>query len=121
MKGIELSFNLEFGTRHDEVAGVYVGWCPLLDVYSQADTKEQAEEAVVDATQAYIVTCYELDTLHKVLRKQGLTRASAPPADVDKQFISIHGFEDFKDQFEREFSVDLLVAQSKGQDLACVR
>lgn len=35
--------------RFDEDAKVWVGWCPALDVFSQGEDKDQAEEATRDA------------------------------------------------------------------------
>lgn len=112
MDMLQLQFRLKFGTRHDADAGVYVGYCPALKLYSQGRTQDEAETAVVSAAQLFIVSCYERDILHSVLRKRGMTRASAgmaqTTADEEKEFIAVGRFEN---QFWRDVPISLLAAQ----------
>ncbi len=38
----------------DAATGVYVGWCPALDVYSQGETEREARCAAIDAVELYV-------------------------------------------------------------------
>lgn len=116
---LTVTFNLMFGTRHDEQANVHVGYCPMLNVYSQGTSEDEAQEAVVDAAKLFIITCYKRNILHKVLRERGMTEAAAPAIPAEhRQFISI---EHYENQFEREVPIELLSAQSAEAFSACVR
>jgi len=120
MQSLEVTFSLAFGTRRDEDADVYVGYCPLLNLYSQGTTEEEAETAVVDAAQLFIVTCYGRDTLHRVLRSRGMKKAIPGTARSESsQYITVKEFkelEDYDRPFERDVSIDLLAGV--GQDAA---
>jgi hypothetical protein len=113
MKPVQVSFRLQFATRRDDEANVYVGYCPALKLYSQGITEEQAAEAVVSAVKLFLVACYERDILHSALRNRGMTRASSMVADQitkdeRKEFISIRPFEK---EFWRDVPINLLAAQ----------
>jgi len=115
---VEVKFRLAFGTRKDEAADVHVGYCPLLNLYSQGTTEEEAQDAIVDAAQLFIVTCYGRNTLHRILRDRGMVRAVVPSeARADnRQYIAVQEIDNYPNQFEREVPIDLLA--SVGQDLA---
>jgi len=120
MTPIEVSFRLKFAIRHDSDAGVYVGYCPSLRVYSQGRTDQEVEEAVVSAAKLFIVACYERDILHSVLRKRGMTRAVGGPAkfaelqsNPDKEFI--HVAPRFDREFWRDVPISLLASHESVQ------
>jgi hypothetical protein len=113
MQPIQVSFRLQFATRRDDEANVYVGYCPALKLYSQGITEHQAEEAIVSAVKLFLVACYERDILHSALRNRGMTRASSMVADKimkddRKEFISVRPFEK---EFWRDVPINLLAAQ----------
>lgn len=115
MSEITVEFRLLFGTRRDDEANVYVGYCPALGVYSQGSSEDEAAHAVEDAAQLFIVSCYQRDILHSVLRKKGMT--TAEPGTVpteDHQYIKIANFEN---TFERSIPVNLLSAQMQEAEL----
>ena len=58
----------------------YVAACPILDVYSQGDTSEQARNNLVEALTLFIMSCLERGTLDAVLKECGFHphRASLP-------------------------------------------
>ena len=113
MKPIQVSFRLQFATRRDDEANVYVGHCPALKLYSQGTTEQEAQEAIVSAVKLFLVACYERDILHSALRSRGMTRASSMVAaqitnDERKEFISVRPFEK---EFWRDVPINLLAAQ----------
>ena len=52
---------------------VYVSHCPVLDVYSQGDSEQEAGANLFEALQLFIQSCYERGTLDAVLKECGFT------------------------------------------------
>ena len=117
---LEVKFRLRFGIRRDEEAEVHVGYCPLLNLYSQGTTSEEAEKAIIDAAQQFIAICYRRNTLGRVLRDRGLVDA-APAEEHRGQFIAVEIIQDYDREFEIDVPIDLLAASvAVGQEqLAC--
>lgn len=112
---VQVNFHLLFGTRRDQEAGVHVGYCPALNIYSQGRSEDEAQEAVVDAAKLFIINCYRRDILNRVLRDCGMTEA-VEGSTGSKQFIEI---EHFDHQFERDVPIELLSAQYAEATAAC--
>lgn len=85
---LELSVKLMCFFR--EEAGQWVAGCPSLDVYSQGDTPEDAQEALREAVGMWIESCLERDTLEQAMREVGWHRippgATPPPG---AEFIGV--------------------------------
>lgn len=120
MTPVQVSFRLKIATRHDSEAGVYVGYCPSLNLYSQGRTDHEAEDAAVSAATLFIVACYERDILHRVLRKRGMTKAtpgSAALAEMranpDREFIAVEPA--FDREIWRDVSISLLASQEGNE------
>ncbi len=118
---LEVKFRLRFGIRHDEEADVHVGYCPLLNLYSQGTTSDEAEKAIIDAAQQFIAISYKRNTLGRVLRNRGMVDA-APAVEHRGQFIAVEVVQ--KEEYDREFEIDvpidLLASAAVGQEqLAC--
>lgn len=114
---VQVSFRLQFATRRDDEANVYVGYCPALKIYSQGKTEQESEEAVVSAVKLFLVACYERDILHSALRSRGITRATSMVAsqltnDPRKEFISI---KEFDREFWRDVPINLVAAQEVNE------
>jgi hypothetical protein len=113
---LTVTFSLLFATRHDEQANVHVGYCPMLNIYSQGRSEDEAQEAVVDAAKLFIIACYKRDILHKVLRERGMTEAATPAKRAgDRQFIRI---EHYEKQFERQVPIELLSSAQNMEAIA---
>ena len=69
-----------------EKPGMYVSYCPALDVCSQGATIREAKANIIEATQLLIETCYERGTLHRLLTTRGFhsksRRRAKPPVDL---------------------------------------
>ena len=50
---------------------MYVSHCLELDLYSQGDTLKEAKANIIEATQLFIESCFERNTLHDVLLECG--------------------------------------------------
>ena len=118
MAAIQVQFRLKFATRHDERASVYVGYCPALGLYSQGTTESEAGEAVVNAAKLFIVTCYERDILHTVLRGRGMTKAVADVKELleknEEEFTAVHPHR-FDKEFFRDVPINLIAAKESGK------
>ncbi|MGU9951876.1 MAG: type II toxin-antitoxin system HicB family antitoxin [Gammaproteobacteria bacterium WSBS_2016_MAG_OTU1] len=54
-----------------EKPGMYVSYCPALDVYSQGKTIAEAKKNIIEATTLFIESCFEGGTLSDVLHESG--------------------------------------------------
>ena len=56
----------------------YISHCPLLDVYSQGSTQDEALENIVEALELFIESCYSRGCLDEVLKDCGFALESSP-------------------------------------------
>ena len=54
-----------------EKPGLYVSYCPALDLYSQGKTERDAEKKIIEATELFIGSCLERGVLNEVLKECG--------------------------------------------------
>jgi predicted RNase H-like HicB family nuclease len=73
---IQVHWELPIGVKKDRHGDWYVSWCPVLDVYSQGETRERALENIIEATQLFLMSCFERGTLATVLKRQGFKQAT---------------------------------------------
>jgi predicted RNase H-like HicB family nuclease len=66
---IEIDLRLTCYVREDE--GEWVAGCPVLDVYTQADTKEGSKEALREAVTLWLESCLARETLPAAMRELG--------------------------------------------------
>jgi len=64
---------------YKEKPGMYVSYCAALDLYSQGATAKEAEKNIIEATEAFIESCVERDTLNAVLKECGFRPVDAKP------------------------------------------
>ena len=58
-----------------EKPGMYVSYCPALDLYSQGATAKEARLNIIEAVQLFIESCFEDGVLNDVLRASGFRLA----------------------------------------------
>ena len=58
-----------------EKPGMYVSYCPALDLYSQGATAKEARANIIEATRLFIESCFARGTLRDVLRESGFCLA----------------------------------------------
>lgn len=51
----------------------FVAHCPIFDVASQGETPEEARQNLIEALTGFLITCYEMGTLSRVLKECGFT------------------------------------------------
>jgi predicted RNase H-like HicB family nuclease len=71
--GISIEFELPAKVR--KKGPWFISSCPLLDVFSQGQTREEAKRNLVDALASFLISCYERGTLDAVLRESGIVPA----------------------------------------------
>ena len=70
MKGlVKFEFNLPADVK--KKGKLFIAKCPLLDVYSQGDSKKEALEHLTEALQLFVESCFERGTLDQVMKKCG--------------------------------------------------
>lgn len=80
---LEVSVRLRCFVRQE--GDCWESGCPALDVYSQADDREGAKEALKEAVELWIDSCLERNTLHQALTELGwhsVLAGASPPADL---------------------------------------
>ncbi len=87
---------------------LYVSICPVLDVVSQGETRDEAVSNLVEAIVLFIQTCQEMGTLDQVLAECGF----APSYD-ESEVNAV----DYSDTIN--VPVSLLVARKHVQNHAC--
>lgn len=68
MSRLRLTLRANFYVEDDQ----WIGFCPDLNVSTQANTREEAEVNLHEAVGLFIETCADLGSLQKVLREAGL-------------------------------------------------
>jgi len=68
-KRVELGFNLP--VKIVKKQKWYVASCPILDVFSQGPTEDQAKKNLREALTAFLLSCLERSTLDTVLKECG--------------------------------------------------
>ena len=64
----------------EEKPGMYVSYCPTLDLYSQGETLEEAKKNIIEATTLFIESCIEDNTLGQILEDCGFSLRRLHPA-----------------------------------------
>ena len=81
MSSIGFKIEMDFIVRHDQEVDQWVAFSPVLDLYSQGDTKAEALQNVHEAVSLFLGTCYEQGTLNQVLQERGFQRSGSDQAD----------------------------------------
>jgi predicted RNase H-like HicB family nuclease len=77
---IQFQFELPIGVK--KKGKWFISWCPVLDLYSQGETREKAIANIIEAIQLFVMSCFERGTLDEVLKRQGFQQTGsrrAPP------------------------------------------
>ena len=105
------------GVRHDEDAGVFVSFCPRLEVYSQGETHEEAVEAIKGAITLRLSTAFDHNRLDRILRKAGFQSIQQGQAILTEPEEFVHDVDVKMDKDYTEVPVEvpltLLAAQSQ--------
>ena len=71
-QALELAVKYRGYVKVSDVSGLYVSWCPMLDIKSQGTSMEQAKASLDDSVRLFVVHCFRRGILEEVLKKLGL-------------------------------------------------
>jgi predicted RNase H-like HicB family nuclease len=74
--------------KHDDRTGIYIARCPALEVYSQGETRKDAEEALQSAVMMYVQRARRANVLDEILDYYGF---SEPTEGSVEEFSDLHG------------------------------
>ncbi len=66
---VEMKWRLPFTISKE--GDMFLSWCPIVDVYSQGDTEQEAKDNLIDALSLFFISCFERNTLDEVLKDCG--------------------------------------------------
>lgn len=75
MKSVVVQFNIQLPAVIKEKGKLFIASCPVLDVFTQGNTLEQAKKNLAEALSLFFISCYERRTLETVLRNCGFRPA----------------------------------------------
>jgi predicted RNase H-like HicB family nuclease len=81
---MEVAIEFKLPIRVRKKGKWFISSCPVLDVFSQGPTRAEAEQNLTDALHSFLISCYEAETLEKVLHEAGfvsspITRSTHSP------------------------------------------
>lgn len=68
---LNIDFVIELPINLEKKGKWFISSCPILDVYSQGRTEEEAKENIIDALSLFFLSCFERGTLDAVLKECG--------------------------------------------------
>ena len=71
---VKAKFQL-FGVMKKE-NGWYVAHCPPLDITTQGQTEAEAKKNLIEASELFVISCFERGTFEQALRELGWTVAA---------------------------------------------
>ena len=83
---LEIAFKLQCCSKQSDATGLYIGWCPALDMMSQGRSAEQARASLDDSIRLYLHHCLKRGVLDEALARLGFTTTNddgIDDADVD--------------------------------------
>jgi len=79
---VKIQFEAKLPIVFKEEENYVIACCPILDVMSQGDDREEAKKNLSEALFLFFITCYEHGTLDEVLKDSGFT--FSPDVHVDE-------------------------------------
>jgi len=73
MAAIQVTFNVKLPAlvKKEKHGRIYISSCPILDVYSQGESRQKALVNLQEALRLFFVSCFERGTLQQVLKDCG--------------------------------------------------
>ncbi len=81
-------FEIKVPARVKKKASYWVSSCPVLDVFSQGSTEEEARKNLEEALRLFLLSCYERNTLEDALKECGFSLAKKPGKSSKKDTSS---------------------------------
>lgn len=114
MAQISIAVKVLVTIQRDDEAGVFVSRCPVLNIFSQGESEDEAKAAIEEAVRLQLMTAYRFDRLHQLLLRSGFINMTGGP-DVDDleslpgQYVAVNVADKTK-QFKIEVPLTLVAA-----------
>jgi predicted RNase H-like HicB family nuclease len=119
---VKFTIQMNCGVRPDDDTGLFVSYCPTLDIYSQGGSEDEAIEAIKSAVALRLSTALGHGRLEKLLRKAGFKIAPHLPSDThpasDAEFVHVQTVPNEFKAIPVEVPLTLLAANAGFSD-AC--
>jgi len=92
MQPVRVWFVFELPAVIKKKGEYYISCCPVLDVYSQGETKGKALKNLTQALRLFFVSCFERGTLDDVLREcgfQAIAKTIVRERSPSKKYTSV--------------------------------
>ena len=113
-QSISIAVKVNVTVEPDKEAGVFVSHCPVLRIFSQGETEEQAKEAIEEAITLHLKTAFRFGRLHQLLLRAGFNQMRGamklPDLDAYDQYVAVKHHGDSRKQFEIEVPLTLIAA-----------
>ncbi len=76
---VNVQFSMKLPVKITKKSKWFLASCPILDVHSQGDTKEQAKKNLGEALSLFFISCFERGVLDAVLKDCGFKPAHPSP------------------------------------------
>lgn len=81
--------------RKADVANVFVSHVPLLDVYSQGRTEQEAIRAIESAVRLYVVAAHRRGSLGRIMQRHPFGPARHVDGSSSQEYMRVRDAEDF--------------------------
>ena len=86
---LQIELRLRAAVGFDSDAGVWVSWCPALDIYSQGTYQREAAKALEEALVLYLKHCYRRKILDDILTERGFYDVEPSNIHDDDEIIAV--------------------------------
>jgi hypothetical protein len=76
-QALEIRVNYRGYVKHSDATGLFLSWCPMLEIKSQGTTAAQARAALDDSVRLFVVHCFRRGILESTLSTMGLQEVEA--------------------------------------------
>lgn len=83
MKKIKVQFEATLPYKLKKEGKYYISNCPILDIYSQGKSKENAKKNLVDAISLFFISCFERGKLDAALKELGFSKAKTSKKGIN--------------------------------------
>jgi predicted RNase H-like HicB family nuclease len=115
---LKITASVRAATRRDDDVGVYVAFCPTLQLYSQGTDEKRARQALESAILLFLSTCIKNGVLDEALKDRGFDGAASydpkSPKQLSEEFVSIEKYDQ-----TYELDVPLYLLTQSDKELTC--
>jgi len=115
---LKITASVRAATRRDDDTGVYVAFCPTLQLYSQGTDEPRAKQALEGAILLFLSTCIKNGVLDEALQERGFSDAQSQdkksPKQLSEEFVSIEKYDN-----TYEIDVPMYLLNRSEESMTC--